>query len=204
MTISTGRTWTIVTRATARARRRRPARTGFTLIETALATIIVGVGVLALVAAQQAFHQQNRWSTHASIAERLGNEIREMSLNLPRHDPVTGVEFWGPEPNEISWQDFDDVDDFDGGGGGLTFSADWDGGTTDNGPINARREIIPNMEGWEQVVTVRNVDPFDISDPVPPGDGTTSMMIVEVLIRYTGPLDVGPTDMTTVSWIVPD
>ena len=38
---------------------RRSARGGFTLIETALATVIVGVGVLAIVAAQQAFHKQN-------------------------------------------------------------------------------------------------------------------------------------------------
>ena len=67
----------------------------FTLLETALATIIVGVGVLSIVAAQQAFHIQNAWSTHASIATALGNEIREMTLNLPRHDPVTGQAFWG-------------------------------------------------------------------------------------------------------------
>ena len=56
-------------------------RTGFTLIETALATIIVGVGVLAMVSAQAAFHQKNAWSTHASIATHLGNEIREMTWN---------------------------------------------------------------------------------------------------------------------------
>src|SRR5690606_37310641 len=77
--------------------RARTARLGFTLIETALATIIVGVGVLAIVAAQQAFHKQNAWSTHAAIATYLGNEIREMTLNLPRHDPVTGSAIWGPE-----------------------------------------------------------------------------------------------------------
>src|SRR5690349_8565649 len=54
-------------------------RTGFTLIETALATIIVGVGVLSIVSAQQAFHVENTWATNASIATRLGNEIREMT-----------------------------------------------------------------------------------------------------------------------------
>ncbi len=185
---------------------RRPAqarRAAFTLIETALATVIVGVGVLAMVAAQQAFHQQNNWSTHASIAERLGNEIREMSLLLPRHDPVTGNATWGPETSETSWEDYDDVDDFDGAGGGLIFGADHDAGTADNGPLNARREIIPNMNGWEQIVTVRNVDPFFINDVgSPPADGTTDMMLVEVLVRYTDRKG-NQTDMTTVSWIVP-
>jgi hypothetical protein len=188
---------------------------GFTLIETALATIIVGVGILAMVSAQQAFHQQNNWSTHASIGERLGNEIREMTLILPRHDPVTGydpVTFtgWGPEDNEISWEDFDDLDDWDGAGGGLSFGSDWDDATVDNGPINARRQIIENMPGWEQIITVHNVNPFNINGEQGDGsilfplDGMTGMIMVEVLVRYTGPNDPEPTDVTTVSWIAPN
>ena len=60
----------------------------FTLLETALATIIVGVGVLSIVAAQQAFHIQNAWSTHASIATALGNEIREIPRSARR--PAAG------------------------------------------------------------------------------------------------------------------
>jgi len=69
-----------------------PRRRGFSLLETALAIIIVGVGVLSMMIAQQAFHQQNRWSMHASTAMRLGHELREMTINLPRHDPVTGFD----------------------------------------------------------------------------------------------------------------
>ena len=91
----------------ARRPERPRARRGFTLIETALATIIVGVGVVAIVSAQQAFHIKNNWSTHASTATLLGNEIREMTLNLPRHDPVTGEAYWGSEPNETWVGDFD-------------------------------------------------------------------------------------------------
>lgn len=183
--------------------RRGSARRGFTLIETALATIIVGVGVLAMVAAQAAFHQKNAWSTHASIATALGNEIREMAWNLPQHDPVTGDAYWGPEGNEISFADYDDLDDFDGDGEGLIFSAD-----LGNGPINARREIIPNMDGWSQIVTVFNVDPFNIAFDTDltlvPVDGTTSVMAVQVLVVYQGPKDDEPMEMTRVSWIAPN
>lgn len=181
-----------------RTRRGRPR--GFTLIETALATIIVGVGVLAMVAAQQAFHLQNAWSTHASTATWLGNEIREMTLNLPRHDPVTGYDpindvGWGAEiANETWYGDYDDIDDFDG-----LFFAAADG----NGPINARREVISNMDGWRQIITVTMVDPFDItSTAVTPGD--PYLLKVDVEVRYQSPFDDTEESITTVSWLVPD
>jgi prepilin-type N-terminal cleavage/methylation domain-containing protein len=193
---------TFATRGYSRpSRAARPARRrGFTLIETALATIIVGVGVLAIVSAQQAFHKQNYWSSHAGIAERLGNEIREMTLNLPRHDPVTGNAYWGWEPNESTWVgDFDDLDDFDGDGSGLLFSADTDPA---NGPINARREIIPNMDGWTQQVFVYNVDPFDITSVQ--ADRSTEMIVVEVIVTYQGPGETEATEMTRVAWIAPN
>ena len=182
-------------RRKAAGRRAKPRR-GFTLIETALATIIVGVGVLAIVAAQQAFHQQNNWSTHASIALRLGNEIREMTLNLPRHDPVLGTATWGPEPTEAFLDDFDDLDDFDGEGTGFVFSA-----ALGNGPINARREVIANMPGWSQTVRAFNVDPLDITSVQ--ADGSTNRMIVEVTVEFQGPTDDVPQEMTKVSWLAP-
>ncbi len=168
---------------------------GFTLIETALATIIVGVGVLAMVTAQQAFHKKNSWSTHVSTATALANEIREMTWNLPRHDPVTGDAFWGPEGgNELWVGDFDDLDDFDGNGEGLIFSAG-----LGNGPINARREIIPNMDGWTQIVRAFNVDAFNITSIQP--DASTNMMLMEVAVTYQSPGDLNPVEITKVSWI---
>ena len=62
------------------------SKPAFTLIETALAIVVVSTGVLAIMAAQQAFHLKNAWSTHASTATWLASEIRELTLNLPRHD----------------------------------------------------------------------------------------------------------------------
>ena len=171
-------------------------RTGFTLIETALATIIVGVGVLAMVSAQSAFHKQNQWSTHASIATHLGNEIREMTWDLPRHDPVTGNDFWGPEDNEASFEDYDDLDDFDGLGGGLVF----------NPPINALREVIADMDGWRQTVRVFNVDPYNIVFDGDTGagvapDGSTDTIAMEVTIDYRAPTATDWMEMTRITWI---
>ena len=182
-----------------RRRRDRGSRNGFTLIETALATVIVGVGVLAMVSAQRTFHRQNYWSTHASTAERLANEIREMTLNLPRHDPVTGQAYWGSEPTESTLDDYDDLDDFDGTGEGLIFAA-----SLGNGPVNAQRELIADMDGWAQLVQVRSADPYDIMEQSVV-DGSTDMIVVEVIVTFaaTGS-DLPPAELAHVTWVAPN
>lgn len=165
-------------------------RRGFTLIETALATIIVGVGVLALVESQTAFIKANAWSTHSATGTYLANEIRELTRRMPRHDPVTGLYTqsvngtatlmgWGPEAGETSIEDFDDIDDFDG------LRLRWTGtpGLSDNdlpGPIDAFGQVIPQintdgtaaldaqgeplpLQGWTQEISVVKVDPTNYS-----------------------------------------
>ncbi len=163
---------------------------GFTLIETALATIIVGVGVLALVESQQGFIKANAWSSHSATATYLANEIREMTRRMPRHDPVTGLYSqtvsgtgtlygWGPEAGETTVADFDDVDDLDG----LRFSFTGTDGLDDRdlpGPIDAFGQVIPQinsdgtaaldaegnpipLQGWTQEVSVRKVLPTNYS-----------------------------------------
>jgi prepilin-type N-terminal cleavage/methylation domain-containing protein len=168
---------------------------GFTLIETSMATVIIGVGVLAMVDAQSAFIVSNQWSSHAASGTFLANEIREMVRNLPKHDPVNGIALvddgsgtlvingWGVNTGEVTVDDFDDIDDFDG----VTFSFVGTPGLNDNdlpGPINAFGEVIPAishegyelgytdsesifsgdaMHGWYQTVFVEKIDPFDTS-----------------------------------------
>jgi len=156
---------------------------GFTLIETSLALVIIGVGVLAFIEAQNSFIRDNAWSSEAATATLLATEIREMTRKLPRHDPVTGLWLqgsgsaavlhgWGPDAGETVVEDFDDIDDFDG----VRFGADGDL----PGPINAFGQVVPAMDaqgnvilgddgkplplqGWSQTVMVEKVDPFDFS-----------------------------------------
>jgi prepilin-type N-terminal cleavage/methylation domain-containing protein len=178
-------------------RTRGAARRGFTLIETALATVIVGTGVLAIVSAHQAFFKQNEWSTHASTGQRLGNEIRELTLHLPKNDPVTGTSYWGPEPTEFEVEDFDDLDDFDGDDGeGIVFST-----ALGNGPISALGYPLTGMEGWSQRVFVENIDPYNLTDVVE--DGASTMVRMRVVVEYQGPADVEPREITRVTWIAP-
>lgn len=168
----------------------RRLRRGFTLIETALATVIIGVGVMALVESQQAFIKSNSWSTHSATATYLANEIREMTRRMPRHDPVTGLytqttngtsalRGWGPDSGETTIADFDDIDDLDG----LRIAYNGTAGLGDGdlpGPIDAFGQVIPQinndgtaaldpdgvplpLQGWTQDVRVEKVDPANYS-----------------------------------------
>ncbi len=208
----------------------RRRRRGFTLIETSLAVVIIGVGVIAMVDAQRAFLQSNGWSNHAATATLLANEIRELTRHMARHDPVTGLELdgqtlrgWGAEPGEITVQDFDDLDDFDG----ALFGA---GGS--EGPINAVGEIIYEtdadgnvrydemgdpipLQGWSQAVFVEKIDPFNLATVVPddyfdPPSGTFDgrdvdefPLRVTVVVSAGDPASGEMEEVTRVTWVVP-
>lgn len=152
-------------------------RRGFTLLESLMALVIIGVGVLAFVDAQSAFTHSNNWSSQSATGMLLANEVREFSRKFARHDPVTGLALnsgvlqgWGRETGEVSTADLNDLDDLDG----VTFGI----GGTFAGPIDALGFVIPEisldgvvrqdeagqripMQGWTQRVIVEKVDPYN-------------------------------------------
>jgi hypothetical protein len=180
----------------------RRGRGGFTLIETALATVIIGVGVLALIDSQRAFLASNAWSTQTATANYLAGEIRELTRRLPKHDPVNGLfvdaagalQGWGPRTGDATAVDFAYITALDG----LTFTSSGSAGWADGnlpGPIDAFGTVIPDvdgsgvvrmttgntpmpLQGWTQSIAVTKVDPFNNSHTyVPnatlPADATT-------------------------------
>ncbi|XVJ59039.1 MAG: prepilin-type N-terminal cleavage/methylation domain-containing protein [Tepidisphaera sp.] len=208
-------------------------RRGFTLLETSMALVIIGVGVLAFVEAQQSFIRNNGWSSQAATGAYLANEIRELSRRLPRHDPVVSLYLdtenggalagWGLEGNESDISDINDIDDLDGISFGL-------GGF--EGPINALGELVPAtdengvvvvnedgmtraMTGWFQSVTVEKLDPLNFgtvradnfvigASGNDPGTPIDGFPLrVTVVVSYQGPLDSEPVEITRTSWVVP-
>ncbi|MGD9688962.1 MAG: prepilin-type N-terminal cleavage/methylation domain-containing protein [Phycisphaerales bacterium] len=213
-----------------RATRRR-AR-GFTLMETALATVIIAVGVLALIEAQAAFTSNNEWSTASATATYMANELRERMRTFPRHDPVNGLyldgnnalQGWGAEDGELDIVDFDDLDDLDGksfGTGGM-----FDGPVDSTGHVIMERgpdglpllgedgAPIP-LRGWRQRVVVEKVDPQNFNTVraasyVRPAVGQTPGLNVDqfplrvsVIIEYTPPGEYEAREMAKVVWIAP-
>ncbi len=175
----------------------RKSRRGFTLIEAALTTIIVGTGVLSIMAAQQAYHKKNDWAQRSGTAILLANEIREMTLSLPLDDPLSGSSNQGPETGEVTVDDYDDLDDFAG-----TVTSGFGAGLTFDPPIDAMRQQIPAMAGWSQQVQVESVLPGFVSATLSQPLGTTEMMRVTVSVRYQGPNDPSPNAITQLRWLV--
>ncbi len=186
---------------------------GFTLIEAALATVIIGTGVLSIVAAQQAYHRKNDWAQRTGTAMLLANEIRELSLSMPVHDPITGSTNLGPESNEIVAGSpdvslFDDLDDFAG-----TVDATGKGtGMTISPPINALRQPVADMARWSQRIMVERVWEDYINAPSGPtlpaldtlidaGLGKRTVVRMTVDILYNDPVN-GQKQVTSLSWIV--
>lgn len=204
-------------------------RPGFTLLETGLTLVIITVGVLAMVEAQSAFIQSNLWSSHAASGTFLAQEVRELTRSLPRHDPVLGLRedlnyAFGPEPGEITLDDFDDLDDLDG----LRFGF---GGNV-VGPVNALGEVIPEigidgqiivdetgepepMRGWAQEIFVEKVEPFDTAwaradeyqreineDGFPPLGRESFPLRVTVVVTFT-PQGGQELEMARMTWVVP-
>src|SRR5438105_2030469 len=128
-----------------RARRsRRPLRRGFTLIEAALATVIVGVGTLGMIQLLAAGTVANGKANNLSIGLTLANNIHEMmqtSSTMSFANTATATT-WGLEAGETI-ATANDLDDFDG----YTF----------NPAVDARRQSISYLSGWTQSIKVETV-----------------------------------------------
>lgn len=206
-------------------------RAGFTLIEAALTTVIVGTGVLAIVAAQQAYHQKNGWAARTATAQMLANELRERTMILPLQDPQLGCRTGcGPEASEDEVLEFDDLDDFSGStGAGITIGtptlAVLGGSDTSAatiaaldstalatlpvagadklpGPVNALGQIVDGLPGWSQHINVSSVSSDYINAPFTLPLGSTDVMRVDVKVYFQGPNQNTAEVVTELNWIV--
>lgn len=157
-------------------RRRLPitptTRHAFTLIETALAVLIIGLGIVTIVSTQITFIRKNQWSTHTATGSLLASEIREMSRNFSRHDRFTGGLYtyagdggtptnagWGCEVDAPTVWDLDDLDDLDGVvfGDATDLPDDFTLSHRYPGPVNAFREVI-NQTNWDGTIATVEVE----------------------------------------------
>jgi type II secretory pathway pseudopilin PulG len=123
----------------------RVCRRGFTLMEASLVTVVIGVGVVAMLQLLAAGTLANGYSNEQTTAVNLANNVHEISLGLPFYDPDTlpkATPAWST-PENASNTAFDDILDLDG--------------KTFNPPIDVNRNSIANADAWTQQVSVKSV-----------------------------------------------
>jgi hypothetical protein len=158
-----------------------------------LATIIVGVGIVATMQLFAVCSQQNRNANQMTAAMLLCDNVREAMAGLSFNDPTTGKTTWGAEAGETNALAFDDVDDFDG--------------QTFNPPIDSLRATVPNMAQYSQVVSVvpifinkLNSNTNDSALEIAKGTYTGAVRVrVQVLYRLN-PNSV-PQEVYRCSWV---
>ena len=167
-------------------------RRAFTLIETAMATVIVGVGIFGTMALFAACSNQNNESGQMTVGIMLADNVQEAMANLPFNDPVWGRATFGAETGETvtTWNDIDDFD-----------------GKTINPPIDSLRTPLTGMSQYQQVVTVVPVYPGQLSSntndasPAIPKTTYTGAARVRVRIMYRPVTTLPWQEVYRYSWI---
>lgn len=154
-------------------------RRGFTLIEAALATVIIGMGVVALLELLTAGSMTNATATELTVGANLANSIHEIAIGLPFTDPVNTTSTTTKES-----------------GGPTAYNDIWDlNGDTYSPPLDVTRHPVSGYANWAQQVTVQSVQP-DALTSTRPNSLTLSTARVTVAITHHG------NTVYTASWIV--
>ena len=174
------------------ARRRNPLRRGFTLIEASMVTVIIGVGVVAMLELLAAGSVSNAEGTELTTAINLAENVREIALGMafydPQQNPKVAPRAW--ESKEATVKAYDNVTDLDGPADtwdkqdpalGVGFDPP-DGYQKFQPPLDVRRDPIGSYSNWAQWVKVESVDENNVRRIVPhSGAGGTSRVTVKIL-----------------------
>lgn len=148
-------------------------RRGFSLVEAALAIVIIGVGIVALLAGLQAASQINGAGRNLTRAVFLAQEIREWTVRLPFRDTDPADANNPPGPDGWDPQVYiDDLDDFYDPSG-LIYSP----------PRDGRGQAIPNLTGWSEKLTLTWRDPNSLSQTVAVGGSTVINVRVSIVFQ---------------------
>jgi prepilin-type N-terminal cleavage/methylation domain-containing protein len=150
---------------------------GFTLLESMVATMLIAIAITAILAANAAYSRSNGAGVTLSTAEFLIDQIRAITDTLPAIDPESDTDTFGAE--EASLALYDDVDDFDG----LSLSP----------PVDLSGSELTDLAHFTQQITVENVLSTNLE--------TTASDHSTTFLRVTATVLVNGRDITSSSWI---
>ena len=150
---------------------RRTRGSGFTLIEVAVATAIIGLGVVALMVAVGSGTRANQGGKELTQALYLAQEIREWTLRLPFADPDPADQDNPPGPDGSDPQVFvDDIDDLMD----VTYSP----------PRDGQGSAVYDMAEWSETITLTWRRSDSLTTVV--ADGGSDILHVQVDLSYQG------------------
>lgn len=144
-------------------------KSGFTLIEALIATILIGVSIAALITSNISHTQANAHGMYTTTAEFLIEEIRAMTMPMAFVEPDEVPDTFGPDEGEVDVGDYDDLDDFDG----VTFSP----------PVDVNGNSLNDFSEYSQIVTVESVNPADFTSAVEDFDSSIVRMSVNIVMN---------------------
>jgi Tfp pilus assembly protein PilV len=173
-----------ITTPTSRAPGVRPRRRGgFTLIEAALTTMIVGLGTVAMM---------GLFTTGVSTANQAANLTTAVDLAENIHEACDRLPFaasnnaWGiPNGSTIAT--------LMTGNSNIT----WLDGQTFSPPIDATGTSVRSLSGWSQVVSVNSVSPTNVSV-----NAATKNTATYPMSRVTVTINHGSIQQFQTCWLV--
>ncbi|MDB5303075.1 MAG: Tfp pilus assembly protein PilV [Phycisphaerales bacterium] len=143
-------------------------RRGFTLMETAMATVIVGVAVVATCQLLATGTTSNIDATELTTGVNLANNIHEIMVAVPFVDPNA--------PTSTSYKE----------SGVSNYAGIWAfNGDTYSPPLDVKRNPISTYPNWSQSVTVQTVAANNVNS-ARPNDITVPTAKVTVTIKHAG------------------
>jgi prepilin-type N-terminal cleavage/methylation domain-containing protein len=164
------------------SRRRR----GFTFIEVAVATVVIGLGMAGLVSMMGASGKVNSSATELTTAMNLANNIHELTERLLYTDG-----HWGKETGETI-SNCDSCDDLNG-------MAPGSGSTTVVDCVGQPMPTVAGMDwsGWQQQISCALVDPTNVTQTIASTDTS-----VNNVMRITCTIVHNSATVYQQSWIV--
>jgi Tfp pilus assembly protein PilV len=150
---------------------RKRRRSGFTLIETAITTVIVGLGTVAMMALLTAGTSTNQQTAMLTTAVHLSDNIHELceQLGYPSSTTTWGMSTGGTVATAIA-----------------SGNVSWLDGQTLNPPVDSTGTAISGMTGWSQQVAVTNVSPSNVATTLTPNASTNPLSRVTVTVLFNG------------------
>jgi len=148
---------------------RRRGRPGFTLVEAALTTMIVGLGTVAMMGLLSGGVGSTLTAANLTTAVNLATGVHELCDRLPF--PASGGS-WGLGANALT---------------NLLTSGNvtWLDGRTFSPPIDSTNTANNTMSDWSQAISVSSVDPNNVTSTIT-NSTVNSMARVTVTINYNG------------------